>query len=81
MSTRNINQIIMETRKQKQEVIKNYLECINQVSNREYFVSGTSLKIRVGSSGEDIVRTFKDFNGLYDGVCMLLNYLEIEKRF
>ena len=64
----------METRKQKQVTIKHYLECIN-------FVSGTSLKIKVGSSGEYIVRTFKDFNALYDGVCMLLNYLEIEKRF
>ena len=81
MTTTHINQIIMETRKQKQEVIKNYLECINQVSNREYFVSGTSLKIKVGNTCENIVRTFKDFNGLYDGVCMLLNYLEIEKRF
>ena len=71
----------METRKQKQEVIKHYLECINQVSNREYFVSKTSLKVKVGTSGEDTVRTFKDFNGLYECVCMLLNYLEIEKRF
>lgn len=70
----------METRKQKQAVIKNYLECINQVSNREYFVSGTSLKIKVGDSAENIVRTFKDFNGLYDGICMLTNYLGIERR-
>lgn len=71
----------METRKQKQVVIKHYLECINSVSKREYFVQGTSLKIKVGSSAADIVRTFKDFNGLYEGICMLLNYLEIEKRF
>lgn len=71
----------METRKQKQAVIKHYLECINQVSNREYFVSGTSLKIKVGTSSDAIVRTFTTFNALYDGICMLLNYLEIEKRF
>ena len=70
----------METRKQKQEVMKHHLECINKMSNREYFVSGTSLKIKVCSSAEGIVRTFKDFNALYDGVCMLLNYLEIDKR-
>lgn len=71
----------METRKQKQAIIKNYLDSINSVSKREYFISGTSLKIKVGSSGEDIVRTFTTFTALYDGICMLLNYLEIEKRF
>lgn len=71
----------METRKQKQAVIKHYLECINSVSKREYFVEGTSLKIKVGSSGAYIVRTFTTSTALYDGICMLLNYLEIEKRF
>ena len=70
----------METRKQKQAIIKNYLESINSVSKREYFISGTSLKIKVGDSAENIVRTFKDFNGLYEGICMLTNYLGIERR-
>lgn len=70
----------METRKQKQAVIKHYLEIINQVSKREYFVSGTSLKIKVGDSAENIVRTFTTFTALYDGICMLTNYLGIERR-